>query len=59
MRNRVTFKQYNPDNLAKYSMLIKSLNDARFSYTYPSLVYTDKPKKVPSQFYISGTENYV
>ena len=31
----------------------------RFSYTYQLLVYAGKPKKVPSQFYISGTKNYV
>ena len=59
MRNQVSFKQYNPDKPAKYWWLFISLNDAPFSYTYHSLVYAGKPKKLPSPFYICGTESYI
>ena len=48
MRNHVSFKQYNPNKPAKYGVLFKSLNDARYSYTYRSLVYAGKPTELPS-----------
>ena len=35
--------QHNPNKPAKYGLLFKSLNDARFSYTYNNLVYAGKP----------------
>ena len=47
--DNVTLKQYNPDKPAKYGVLFKSLNDARHSYTYRSLVYAGKPNKQPLQ----------
>lgn len=59
MRTQIAFKQYNPDKPAKYGMLFKSLNDARFSYTYKSVVYAGKPREEPSVYNITGTENYV
>ena len=34
LRNQISIKQYNPNKVAKYSLLFKSLNDARFPYTY-------------------------
>ena len=34
MRTQVGIKQYNPNKPAKYGLLFKSLNDARFPYTY-------------------------
>ena len=33
MRHQIGMKQYNPNKLAKYGLLFKSLNDARFPYT--------------------------
>ena len=59
MRNHIGFKQYNPDKPAKYGMLFKYLNDAGHCFTYRSLVYAGKPKKTPSPYYVSGTENYI
>ena len=59
MRNQAAFRQYNPDKPAKYGVLFKSLNDARYSYTYRSLVYAGKPKKQPAPFYVSGTQMYI
>ena len=57
MRNKVAFRQYNPDKPAKYGMLFKSINDARICYTYRSVVYAGKPIRMPSAFYVSGTDN--
>ena len=59
MRTRIAFRQYNPSKPAKYGLLFKSLNDARVSYTYRSLVYDGKPQQLPAQHYVSGNENYV
>ena len=59
MRTRIAFRQYNPSKPAKYGLLFKSLNDARVSYTYRSLVYAGKPQQLPAQHYVSGNENYV
>ena len=59
MRTRIAFRQYNPSKPAKYGLLFKSLNDARVSYTYRSLVYAGKTQQLPAQHYVSGNENYV
>eukprot|EP00112_Aurelia_sp_Birch-Aquarium-sp1_P021632 Seg5874.3 transcript_id=Seg5874.3/GoldUCD/mRNA.D3Y31 product="hypothetical protein" protein_id=Seg5874.3/GoldUCD/D3Y31 len=60
MRNQISFKQYNPDKPAKYGMLFKSLNDARFPFTYKSVVYAGKPEvEKDAPYFLSGTENYV
>ena len=58
MRNQVSMKQYNPNKPAKYGLLFKSLNDARFPYTYNSLVYVGKPKQ-GGQCYINSIEDHV
>ena len=52
MRNQVSIKQYDPNKPAKYGLLFKSLNDARFPYTYNSLVYAGKPEQVGGPYYI-------
>ena len=36
MRHQIGMKQYNRNKPAKYTLLFKSLNDARFPYTYQS-----------------------
>ena len=33
MRHQINFRQYNPNEPAKYGLLYKSLNDARFAFT--------------------------
>ena len=58
MRTQVSFKQYNPDKPAKYGMLFKSINSARYPYTYQTLVYHGKPVGEPSTYYVSSTDNY-
>ena len=45
MRIQVVMKQYNPNKPAKYGLLFKSFNDARFPFTYNSLVYAGKPEQ--------------
>ena len=59
MRNQVSFKQYNPDKPAKYGMLYKSINSARYPFTHQSHVYFGKPEQEPNEIYVSGTINYV
>ena len=59
MRNQIGIKQYNPNKPAKYGLLFKSLNDARYPYTYQSIVYAGKPEKGDGPFYITGNENYI
>ena len=59
MRNQISIKQYNPNKPAKCGLLFKSLNDARFPYTYNSLVYAGKPEQGDGPFYIEGIETYI
>eukprot|EP00112_Aurelia_sp_Birch-Aquarium-sp1_P019687 Seg4924.2 transcript_id=Seg4924.2/GoldUCD/mRNA.D3Y31 product="PiggyBac transposable element-derived protein 2" protein_id=Seg4924.2/GoldUCD/D3Y31 len=59
MRHQMAFRQYNPDKPAKYGLLFKSINDARYPYTYTSAVYAGKPEAGQGPHYISGTENIV
>ena len=60
MRTQVNFKQYNPDKPAKYGLLFKSLNCARYPYTHQSHVYCGKPvEQVENNHYVQGTINYI
>ena len=59
MRTQIAFKQYNPDKPAKYGLLFKSINCARYPYTYQSHVYCGKPQGDPNEHYVSGTFNYI
>ena len=59
MRNQILFKQYNPDKPAKYGMLYKSINSARYPFTHQSHVYCGKPEQESDESYVSGTINYV
>ena len=58
MRTQVNFKQYNPDKPAKYGILFKSLNSARYPYPYQSRVYCGKPEEQTGEFYVQGTINF-
>ena len=58
-RNQASFKQYNPDKPAKYGILFKSLNSARYPYTYQTHVYCGKPTEAANEYYIQGTSNYI
>ena len=58
-RNQFAFKQYNPEKTTKYGLLLKSLNCARYSYNYIFHVHSGKTTGEPSEYYITGTYNYV
>ena len=60
MRHQIAFKQFNPLKPAKYGMLHKSINDARFPYTYKINVYASKPAAGSGPYYIvDGVQGYV
>ena len=58
-RNQFAFKRFNADKPAKYGLLFKSLNSARYPYTYISHVYCGKPAREPDDFYVTGIYNYI
>jgi len=53
-RNKISFKQFNPNKPAKYGLLFKSINSSRYPYTYASVVYAGQPAKTPAPFYVKG-----
>ena len=59
MRHQIAFRQYNPNKPHKHSVLLKSLNDARFPYTDKALPYAAKPTAGDGPFYISSTVDYI
>ena len=59
MRHQIGFQQYNPNKPAKYGLLYKSLNDARFSFTYQIIPYSGKPVDGDGPYYLKATEDYV
>ena len=59
MRHQIAFRQYNPNKPHKHSVLLKSLNDARFPYTDKALPYAAKPTAGDGPFYISSTADYI
>ena len=58
MRHQIVFRQYNPNKSHKYGVLLKSLKDARFPYTYKALPYAAKPTAGYGPFYISSTTEF-
>lgn len=60
MRTQINFKQYNPNKPAKYGLLFKSINSARYPYTQQTHAYCGKPEGMPDlQYYVTGTIEYV
>ena len=59
MRHQIAFKQFNPFKPAKYGILFKSINDARFPFTYKVSVYASKPTAGTGDYYIEGIQAYV
>ena len=57
MRQQIAFRQYNPNKPHRYGLLLKSLNDARFPYTYKAVPYAAKPKAGP--YYLKSTIDYI
>ena len=54
LRNRVSFKQFNLSQLAKYGLLFKSINSARYPYSFLSAPFCGKPKSEPTEEYKQG-----
>ena len=59
MWTQISFKQFKPSKPAKYGLLFKSVNAARYHYTFISSSYSGKPTSVVGQYYIQGTEAIV
>ena len=59
MRQQIAFRQYNPNELHRYSLLLKSLNDARFPYTNKAVPYAAKPKAGDGPYYLKSTIDYI
>ena len=59
MRHQINSRQYNPNKPAKYGLLYKSLNDARFAFTYQVIPYCGRPENGTAPYYLSSTEDYV
>ena len=51
--------RYNPNKPNRYGLLLKSLNDARFPYTYKAVPYAAKPKAGDSTYYLKSTSDYI
>ena len=59
MRQQIAFHQYNPNKPHRYGSLLKSLNDARFPYTYKAVPYAAKPKAGDGPYYLKSTIDYI
>ena len=59
LRTQISFKQFNPSYPAKYDLLFKSVNTARYPYTFISSPCSGKPTDDGGQYYIQGTEAIV
>ncbi|CAH1242582.1 Hypp6856 [Branchiostoma lanceolatum] len=59
MRTQVRFKQFNPSKPAKYGLLFKSINAARYPYTFAVAPYSAKPAAGDGEYYVQGTESTV
>ena len=59
VRHQIAFRQYNPLKPHRYGLLLKSLNEASFPYTYKACPYAGKPEKGEGSYNIDSTDNYV
>ena len=59
MRQQISFCQYNPNKPHRSGLLFKSLNDARFPYTYKDVLYAAKPKAGDGPYYLKSTIDYI
>jgi len=59
-RNKISFKQYNPNKPAKYGLLFCSINAARYLYTFVTAPYCGKLNdKENTEYYVCGTADIV
>ena len=58
-RHEIAFRQYNPKKPHKYGVLLKSINDSRFPFTYEAAPYAGKPQNGDGTYYICAAKDYV
>ena len=56
MRTQISFKQFKPSKPAKYGLLFKPANAARYPYTFISSPYSGTPTEEKGQYYLQSTE---
>ena len=56
--HQIAFRQYNPKEPHHYRILFKTLNDARYPYTYKSVPYASKPKSGQGPYYVKSVIDY-
>ena len=49
IRNKVAFKQFNPNRSGKYGLLFKNINASRYLYSFVSAPYFGKPVREPTE----------
>ena len=59
VRQQISFCQYNPSKPHRYGLLLKSLKDARFPYTYKAVPYAVKLKAEDGLYYLMSTIDYI
>ena len=59
MQHQIAFWQYNINKPDSYGLLLKSINDARFPFTYKASPHTGKPQNGDGLYCIDKTEKCV
>ena len=59
MRQQIAFRQFNLNKADLYGLLQKSLNDARFPYTYKAVPYAAKPRAGDGPYQLKSTIDYI
>ena len=59
MRQKIAFRQYNPNKLHHYGLLLKSLNDTRVPYTYKAIPYAASSKARDGPYHFKSTIAYI
>ena len=59
MRQQIAFRQYNPNKPHHSGLVLKSLNDAKFPYTYKAVQFAAKPKAGNDPYYLKSTIDYI
>ena len=59
MRTQISFKQFNPSKPARYGLLFKSVDAARYLCTLTSSPYSGKSSEEGGKYHIQSTEAIV
>ena len=59
MRKQIFLRQCNPNKPHGYDLLLKSLNDGRFPYTYKDVSYAANPQAGDGSYYLRSTIDYI